>query len=75
MPVKSPDVLDRDGIGKHGAVAIELELIAERNGNECDRPAQTGANDQTSKAACASAGQLARHVLEFPRRLECRPCE
>ena len=46
MPVKGPDVLDCDGIGKHRAIAIKLELIPERDGNERDRPAQTGANHQ-----------------------------
>jgi hypothetical protein len=68
VPVKGPDVLDRDGLGKHGAIAIELELICERNGDERDRPAKTGTDDQMSKRLCAAVGQEARHVLEFHAR-------
>jgi hypothetical protein len=36
MPVERPNVLNRDSIGKHGAVAVELKLINERDNHERD---------------------------------------
>ena len=49
VPVKRPNVLHRDGIGKHRAVAIELELRAERDDHECDGPCKACRDDEPSE--------------------------
>ena len=51
VPVERPDILDRDGIGKHRAVGVKLQLIDERDDDECDRPAQTNSDHQGAQAS------------------------
>src|SRR5581483_10878663 len=40
VPVECPYVLDRDRIGKHRAVRIELELVNRRDDDKSERPAE-----------------------------------
>jgi hypothetical protein len=55
--MKRPNVLHRDGVGKHRAIAVKLQLMAERNDNECHRPAQAASNDQKPVSASVDAGR------------------
>ena len=67
MPVKCPNVLHRDGIGKHRTVAVKFKLITEGEDRERDRPAQTDAYNQQPKGMSVEVGRKYGHVTCLAR--------
>src|SRR6185295_15561062 len=61
MPMEGPNIPNRDGIRKHRAVAIELELMEKRDDRECDGPTEARANDQKSQRTVIEAQALQVH--------------
>ena len=53
MPVKRPDILDRNCIGEHRAVSIKLKLITQRDDAERDRPAKPDRDHEAAQRARA----------------------
>jgi len=61
--MKSPDVLDRDRIGKHRAVGVELQTITENQDDKEAGPAKTGTHDQSSQDIVLVADSRSRRSL------------
>src|SRR5262249_25494007 len=62
VPMERPHILHGDRVGKYGAVAIELELIDERNDDKGKRPAKAGSHSQIAQK-CLLAGRRSRCSL------------
>ena len=63
-----PDIADCDSVGKHRAVAIELELVEKRDHSECNGPAQTYSDIRNRNAKVIETQRAAWTCNDCPHK-------